>query len=478
MSSIFDRLNSWAKNSITLKLAIIGFIILLLMIPTFLIDELISDRRRLRDNAQAEVASKFGQEQTFGGPVISVPYSYVVTAQGENGPIESTRTGYAHFLPDDIDIDGSLRPEERHRGIFVAILYNTTFTVSGSFDRFNVDALNLPDGALRWEDALFTVGISDMTGVNAAIDLSLTAGDSARRTYDLGPGTVTKDIFDSGANVPIDITGEEDRLTFELALDLNGSTGLYFRPFGKTTRVNLDAAWPDPSFNGTYLPRASKVSGEGFSADWEVLQLNRNYPQQGTGAFTPRLTGVDYNYMNRYIETEPNYSDDRFGVRLLLPVDEYSKIYRSTNYALLFIIITFLTFFFIEVLNRRRVHPIQYILIGAAVILFYVLLLSISEHQYFDVAYWISALAITALITGYSAAVLRNAKLTALVGSMLVVLYIFFYSLLQLQDFALLIGSLGLLIILATIMFLTRNVDWYHLNRTTDEDELPPVDSV
>ena len=469
MSSFFDRLNAWAKSSITLKLIIIGFIISLLMIPTLLVDELVYERRQLRDNAQAEVAGKFGQEQTFGGPVISVPYSYVVTTQGQKGPIQSTRTGYAHFLPDGIDIKGQLTPEERHRGIFLAILYNTTFSVNGSFTGFNVDALNLPDGALKWGDALFTVGISDMTGVNAEIDLALSSPTGGTATYSLGPGTVTKEIFSSGANVPIDISGDEDELTFSFALNLNGSSGLYFRPFGEKTTVNLTAAWPDPSFNGTFLPKATDVTESGFAADWEVLQLNRNYPQQGLGAFTPNLHSGIYDDMRT--ETIGGHTDDRFGVRLLLPVDEYSKIYRSTNYALLFIIITFLTFFFIEVLNRRRVHPIQYLLIGAAIVLFYVLLLSISEHQYFDVAYWISASVITALITGYSAAMLRNAKLTALVGGVLLVLYVFFYSLLQLKDFALLIGSLGLLLILAVIMFLTRNIDWYNLGKGGGIDE-------
>ncbi|OAV44089.1 cell envelope integrity protein CreD [Lewinella sp. 4G2] len=453
-----DRFTSWTKTSLTLKLAIIGFIILLLMIPTFLVDELISDRRRLRDSAQDEVAAKFGGEQTVGGPVISVPYKYSIESTNAAGqPVSTPYTGYAHFLPDAIDVKGELVPEQRKRGIFVAVLYNTQFRVSGKFSGFNAAALGIPEDALQWEDAIFTVGISDMTGVDAEIDLQL-----ADDTYSLGPGTITKDIFPSGANTPITVTGEEEELAFDFALNLNGSSGLYFRPFGVKTSVEITSAWPDPSFAGTYLPQTSEVTADGFVATWEVLQLNRNYPQQGTGAYTPRFN-VNSRYDYGIDGANTSYGEDRFGVRLLLPVDEYSKIYRSTNYALLFIIITFLTFFFIEVLNRKRVHPIQYILIGAAVILFYVLLLSISEHQHFALAYWISAAAITLLITGYSYAVLRNFKLTGLVAGLLIVLYVFFYSLLQLQDFALLVGSLGLLLILAVIMYLTRNVDWYNL---------------
>ena len=466
--SLLDRLNTWAKTSITLKLAIIGVMILFLMIPTFLVDELIGDRRRLRDSAQNEVAAKFGQEQTFGGPVISVPYSYNVATQGNDGKlIQSVRTGYAHFLPENMEIDGELIPEERRRGIFVVVLYNSRFTVKGNFNGYNAAALNVPEDALNWEDAIFTVGISDMTGVAAEIDLRF--GDS---TLSMGPGTITNDIFSSGANIPIDITGAEGRTDFSFSINLNGSSGLYFRPFAAKTTVTLASTWPDPSFDGTFLPKGHDTGAEGFAASWEVLQLNRNYPQQGTGPYVPRMYSsgrAAYSYDEYDTEPAGGYGEDRFGVRLLLPVDEYSKIYRSTNYAILFIIITFLTFFFIEVLNKKRVHPIQYLLIGAAVILFYVLLLSISEHQFFDLAYWISAVAITALITLYSYAVLRNARLTAMVGGVLLILYVYFYSLLQLQDYALLVGSAGLLLILATVMYLTRNLDWYNVGRVEEE---------
>lgn len=467
-----QKFNTWIKSSVTLKMVLVGFIILLLMIPASLVDDLIRERRNLRDSVQDEVASKYGREQIFGGPVISVPYSYDVTkiviVNDKERPNTTTFSGYAHFLPNEIFIDGEVLPEEKSRGIFVAVLYKAKFTVRGVFEGFNEEVLGIPEGSLKWEDALFTVGISDMTGVDAAIMLDLNG-----ETYNLGPGTVTKDVFTSGASVPVDLSDQLDNVTFDFAMDLNGSSGLYFRPFGVITTVDLKSTWPDPSFTGGFLPQASDVTEEGFTTTWEVLQLNRNYPQQGKGSYLPKLGNGQFRY-NRGSGELIGYDDDRFGVRLLLPVDEYSKIYRSTNYALLFIIITFMTFFFIEVLSSRRVHPVQYILIGAAIILFYVLLLSISEHKHFDFAYWVAAVVITTLITAYSAAVLRNAKLTALVAGTLITLYVYFYSLLQLQDFALLIGSIGLLIILAIIMYLTRNIDWYNINR---DDSPPPVRS-
>lgn len=441
--SLFERLNNWARRSITLKLIIIGFMILFLLIPTSMLDSLIFERQQLRDEAQREVASKWGMDQTIGGPVISVPYRYEVPTQDDK---TTTRAGYAHFLPDQINVTGDLSPQERYRGIFVVVLYNTKLSISGNFDGFNAAALSIPEDALQWEDALFTVGMSDMTGVQSAINLQL--GDT---TLALGPGTVTKDVFPSGASVPIDLTGAENNLDFDFSLDLNGSSTLFFRPFGKATTVSLSGGWANPSFDGGFLPQQREITADGFTANWEVLQLNRNYPQQGINNF------VNSGSLN-----------DNFGLRLLLPVDEYQKTYRSTSFAILFIFITFLTFFFIEVLNKRRVHPIQYLLIGAAIILFYVLLLSVSEHLLFNAAYWISCVVIVSLITMYSWFILRNRKLTLLVAGMLVILYIFFFSLLQLQDYALLVGSIGLLLILATIMWLTRNIDWYALNQEDD----------
>lgn len=460
-NSLLNRANDWARRSVTLKLLIVGFLILFLLIPATMLDGLIYERQNLRDSAQREVASKWGLEQYVGGPVVSVPYSYSYLGP-ENKMLVSS--GYAHFLPNEIDIEGTVVPEERYRGIFVVVLYNTKLRIRGRFGDFDANALSIPASSLNWAGARATLGISDMTGVQSALNLQL-----ADTTYSMGPGTITPDLFASGASVPVRIAGDEEQLEFSLDLDLNGSSALYFRPFGRATKVNLQGTWADPSFAGSFLPKARSIEGNNFTAQWEVLELNRNYPQQGIGGFTPKINS----YLGRNSlgsEYEQPDTEDRFGVRLLLPVDEYKKTYRSTRFAILFIFITFLTFFFIEVLNRRRVHPIQYLLIGAAIILFYVLLLSISEHLRFNAAYWISCMAIVILISVYSWFILRNAFLTRLVAAVLLVCYLFFYSLLQLQDYALLIGSLGLFAILATIMYLTRNIDWYNLNREVGEE--------
>ena len=451
--SFFDRVNTWARRSVTLKLLSVGFLMLILLIPASMIQNLIRERENLRDTAIREVSSKWGLNQTVAGPVISVPYTTIDV--GEDGKTFS-RSGFAHFLPDLVEVDGDIKPEQRYRGIYVVVLYNTKLQVKGQFGELNAAALQVPEDDLHWEDALFTIGISDMAGVQTAIDLRIND-----QNYSFGPGTVTNDVFDSGASVAINLTEKADLLNFSYKLDLNGSSDLFFTPFGKESRVTLEAPWSNPSFEGAFLPDEREVTDQGFTASWQVLQLNRNYPQQGEGAYIKQASSKVNNYSSYKGGDEVRRSSNAFGVRLLLPIDEYHKTMRTAKYAALFIFITFLTFFFIEILNKKRLHPIQYILVGAALILFYVLLLSIAEHLNFDKAYWVSCIITLLMISGYSAFALNNKKLSLLIGGLLLLLYGFFYSILQMQDYALLMGSLGLLLMLATIMYLTRNIDWY-----------------
>lgn len=451
--SFLDRINRWARYSVTLKLFVIGILILLLLIPVTMVTSLIRERENIRDEAVREVSAKWGGDQSVAGPVISVPYRST-HLNDESKPV-ITR-GYAHFLPDSVNIKGQVDPQKRYRGIYLVVLYNAQLEISGRFSALNAEALTVPEEDLQWEDALFTIGISDMKGIEEAVPVRI--NDT---TYQFGPGTVTNDILASGASFPIVLPREQaTAIDFSFRLNLNGSSSLHFTPFGKSTTASIQSSWPDPSFEGAFLPDDRNVSADGFSANWHVLQLNRNYPQQGEGPYisnSPQVPTDPYSYKYDAFRASTN----AFGFRLLLPIDEYQKTMRSAKYAAFFVLITFLAFFFIEVLNRKRLHPIQYILVGAAIILFYILLLSISEHFSFDSAYLIACAIILALITGYCSYILQNRRLTWMMFGILALLYGFFYSLLQLQDYALLLGSLGLLLILATIMYLTRHIDWY-----------------
>lgn len=456
--SFFEKLNTWARRSITLKLISIGILILILLIPSSMISSLIYERENIRDEAVNEVSSKWGDAQTIGGPVLTIPYYSRET--DDKGKVYTT-TRYAHFLPDDLNINGTLTPEKRYRGIYVVVLYNSVLQIKGSFSYPNLDPLNIPESDFIFKDAFISIGITDMKGIKENINFKL--NDT---TYAFNPGIATHEIFMSGASFPVNFQ-KADNYNFSFTLNLNGSSNIKFLPFGKETKVTLNSSWQSPSFEGYNLPDDRTVNEKGFTATWKMTQLNRNYPQQGLGAYIgsndPNDSGINY--------SDQNYA--AFGVRLLLPIDEYQKTTRSVKYCLMFIIITFLTFFFVEVLNRKRIHAIQYLLVGFGVCLFYVLLLSISEHLKFNNAYLIGCISILTLITFYAWYIFRNAKLTAIFSGMLALLYGFFYSLLQLEDYALLLGSIGLFLILATIMYLTRKIDWYGISSRDEKEDAP-----
>ena len=238
---------------------------------------------------------------------------------------------------------------------------------------------------------------------------------------------------------------------FDFILKLQGSQNMSFIPLGSTTKVNITSNWPSPSFNGNFLPDRREVTNEGFKANWKILQLNRNFPQAWIGT-----------------NQSEKMNNSAFGVDLILPLDDYQKSMRSAKYAVMTIALTFLIFFLVEILNGRKIHPFQYALVGLALCLFYILLVSISEHSNFNLAYSISTFAIVSMITLYSLSIFKVRKLTILMVITLIGIYGFLFVTLQLADYALLMGSVGLTLILGVTMYFTRNINWYKLNIETD----------
>jgi inner membrane protein len=292
-----------------------------------------------------------------------------------------------------------------------------------------------------FDKAEFVIGIDDLRGIEQQVVLNWN-----NEKVSFNPGVSSSDIVESGINALIPLNpNDSTAYNFSLNLDLKGSQTLYFTPVGKVTDITLSSEWPDPSFNGAFLPDTRDVNDKGFSANWNVLHLNRNYPQI-------------------WKNNSFSIAESSFGIDLLLPVDNYQKSYRSIQYAILFIGFTFLVFFFIEVLNKVFIHPIQYILVGVALVVFYTLLLSISEHLEYNLAFAVSAFATLLLIAGYVRAILKSGKLTLLISGILTVLYSFIFVIIQLQDYALLIGSIGIFLILGLVMYFSRKIDWYNLN--------------
>lgn len=435
--------NQSLKYNIYFKVGTIIVIALLLLIPTGMIESMIQDREGTNQRAIREVSSKWGEEQTLAGPYLTVPYTRYIKEWSKKDSTEKivALTEYIHVLPKALNLSGSIDPEKRHRGIYDIVVYNSKVKLEGEFSKIDFESLDVPLKNIHFDKARFSIGINDLRGIEKQITLSWNDTSSS-----FNPGLITRDIASSGINAGVVLKPKEHlKNTFSFELNLKGSQRLYFTPVGKVTDVSIKSNWNNPSFNGAFLPDSSNITDTNFSANWNVLHLNRNYPQIWKGA----TYGV---------------GNSAFGIDLLLPVDNYQKSYRSIKYAILFIGFTFLVFFFIEVLNKVFIHPIQYILVGIALVVFYTLLLSISEHLKYNMAFIVSALATLLLIVGYVKAILKSNALSMLVTGILTILYSFIFVIIQLQDYALLIGSIGVFLILGLVMYFSRKIDWYNLS--------------
>jgi inner membrane protein len=432
--NILKKSASMIKNSVSFKIITIFFLILILFIPLSMVKDLIREREYRKENVIEEIASKWGRDQTVAGPVLTVPYKKYF--EDKNGTRRFS-VQYMHFLPEHLDVSGKIYPEIRYRGIYEAVLYNAKLEIKGRFAHPEFEALGIRKEEIIESGAFISVGISDMKGIKELTDARIN-----NEPLSMNPGIETNDVLKSGISAKISVPPEGEQTGFHFALSLNGSHQIYFIPLGQITTVDLSSAWASPSFDGAFLPAERQVGDQGFQAKWNILHLNRNYPQY-------------------WIGTRHQVQDSGFGVKLFVPVNVYQKSTRTAKYALMFMVFTFMAFFFSEVMNRIKIHPIQYLLSGFAIAVFYTLLLSISEHLNFDIAYLISSIAVILLIAVYSGSILKNIYLSFMVGGILTVLYAYMYIVLQLEDYALLIGSIGLFVALGAVMFMTRKIDWY-----------------
>ncbi len=442
-------LTRFFKNSVGLRMIIIAVLTLLMLIPVSFVESLITEREARREEAITEVSAKWGGSQTITGPILEIPYRNLVRQERTNdkGVVSSFMeevTDYIHILPESLAVTTVLTPEVRYRGIYQVILYRSKIVIKGTFLMSGMADISVDPDAILWDEAAVSLGISDLKGIKESISVSYNG-----KKYAANPGLLSTQALEQGITIRPKIGGK-DKADFTLELDLNGSTTLAFAPVGRETNVSVEAAWGNPSFIGAYLPESRDVTPQKFTAAWKVLHLNRNYPQVWTG--------------NAYVIKEST-----FGVKLIPAIDEYQKTMRTAKYAIMFLSLTFLAFFMVEVLTRRVIHPIQYVLIGLALVIFYTLLLSLSEQFSFNKAYWTTSIATIALITLYTRSVLANNRATLIIFGILTILYGFLFVILQLQDYALLLGSIGLFVILAVVMYVTRKIDWFAIAKTDTE---------
>ncbi|MEZ5366175.1 MAG: cell envelope integrity protein CreD [Bryobacterales bacterium] len=424
-------------SSPAFRLVVVGALTLALQIPVFLINAIAWERDNTRAEAVREIAASWGQNQQIVGPFLVAPYTYETTEVDDKG-VSRTRTysSYATFLPEQLKVVGDLAVERRYRGIFEAPVYTSTLKISGAFDppdfsRFQISGLNV-----RWDAAQIVFEINDARAVKNSVAL-----DWGGVTIPFEPGVGVRQAERAGIHAPLS-RGITEQTSFSLDLTLAGSQSIRFAPLGRHTDVTLSGNWGDPSFQGAWLPEHD-VQTESFRAVWSIPYLGRSYPEEWIGAGD---TG--------------KIDQSLFGADLIAPVDAYRQTERSIKYAILFLALTFTVIWLFEALGRARVHFVEYALIGAALCLFYLLELSLGEHLGFKMAYLLAAAPIIALVTAYARPVLGAWTRAMSVGGVIAALYGCLYLILQLEDYALLAGSLLLFAALATIMYLTRNIDW------------------
>lgn len=442
-------MRAWTQT-VTAKVLGIGILALLMTIPLMQVNGLVQERQQLREQAITQIAQGWGDEQVLGGPVLVVPTMRQVST-GENQPYQ-LHAGSESMLADTLKMDVAMAVQTRSYGIYSAPVFVATATLSARFRASDLAQFQ-HDSVAAWQagKAELRLPVGDLRGLQEITDVRIN-GKPARfdsSTSRLGPWP--------NVVVPIDLTALDGQpIDVEVSLKLAGTQSLQLLPLARSTDVTMHAPWQDPSFVGAALPLEHQLGANGFSARWHLLDLNRSYGQHWTDADDMQAT----------------LKASTFGVQLYQPVDLYQRNVRAGKYGLLFIAMTFVAFFLFEVLKRLRVHPLQYLLVGAALATFYVVLLALSEQIGFGLAYALAATAVVLIVGGYAMAVLHARRAGALLGGVLGLIYAMLYGLIAAEQYALLIGALVLLAMVALMMYLTRRIDWYAYVPTSTE---PPA---
>lgn len=413
-------------------------LILLLQIPVMQVDGLISERWSTHRAAIAEVTEKWGGPQIVAGPRLLVPLE-ALSEEGQ-GSRRRDDPGFLTLLPDRLDAEADIATEIRYRGIHGIPLYSAAVKLQGTFD-LSVAETVLGGRQARWDQALLVLGVADPKGIRSQAELTV---NGSPVTLQPGAGPLSQSVGGFQGRV-LDLSGNGEA-DFELNFGLAGSEQFSLAPMGRESELIIRSDWADPSFQGNRLPSRREVRTDGFEASWDVPYLSRNYPQA--------WLSVNSDY-------EGHIPASAVGVRLVNPLDSYGQTRRSVKYELLFVSLTLLGYWLFEVLGRVRIHPVQYLFLGLALCLFYLLLLSLAEHLGFLAAYLLAMALVVAEVSFYTQRILRDRRKTWGAGIGVGALYLYLLALVQEQDYALLAGSLGLFLILGGVMYLTRDIDWY-----------------
>ncbi len=430
------------KNSTGMKIALIIVLVLLFLIPLLQIESLVSERKSYKNQVVSEVTRSWGGEQHLGVVFLSIPVLYKDYTQNPKGKLVWEKVW---INPDELNIQADLKAEMRHRAIYQVPLYRALVDIQGSFKRPDIQNLLSADVVqVDWAHASLVMELQDGKGLASLPELTWNDKTLEFKPVSEGPG-----FYFTQLSAPVNLQNVN---SLHIKMDLKGSQTLAFLPAADKSRTIVTSDWPDPGFSGYTLPASREITDKGFKAEWELLSLDRSFPKAWLGhesVYNDRISTLSY------------------GVDMVTPVDLYQTVSRSLKYGFLFILLPFVMIFLMEALTGLRVHVVQYLLVGLTNVVFYLLLLSFSEQIGYLGAYIISALAVTGLLFYYLEAVLKDIKKALIYLPVQIVLYILMYIMLSSVDYALLIGSIGVFIVLAVVMILTRRVDWFQIKSKT-----------
>jgi inner membrane protein len=428
----------------TKRAAFLGLLMLVLLIPLSMIEDLVTERENRKLEVDSEITSQWGGPQTILGPILVVPYRYVSEASDNVSGAPRMGTSQLYFLPKHLEIATEVKAERRAKSIYEVLVYGGTAKLTGDFAGLSKPRADVAPDMIDWNAAKLLIGIADPSAIRG---MTVAIADQA---------PVTEDALQRDASLssslalaaPLNAADVAKPLGFSIGIDFRGSSALRFAPIADVTKVKLAADWPHPDFSGRTLPDDRTITETGFDAIWTLGALTRGFPATWrTGEANP--------------ETLWNTT---VGVTLVEPGDVHQQTDRILKYGALVIALTFATIFISGLFGGKKVHPIQYLMVGTALCLFYLLLLSLSEHIAFLHAYVIASAADIAMIAWYAWRTMSR-KLGYAVAVILTAVQGYIYDLLQMDDYALLAGTIALFVALLAAMIVTRNVDWYRIGK-------------
>ena len=437
-------------------LAVFGLTVLLLL-PLAYFSDLVEERAWLYQEAITNIAERWGGVQTVTGPALIIPYVSRDSYESAHGGGRGTK--HLVVLPKQVSFSANLASQTRYKGIYRYVVYTTPVSISGSYvlpeDGPIADSRNI----FLWDQAFFSVGVSDLKAIGSMGALRWDDGEASS----FAPGAETATLLGPGFHAKAPVRPDRREYDFSMQVSLNGSGGIYFTPVGESTRITVKGDWPSPNFDGALLAGSREVTPEGFTAEWNVPHISRDYPQSGT---LESYTGGGRSVIAAFTA----------GVSLHESVPLYRQIMRSVKYGVLFIGLTFAALLGFELLSRSRLHLAQYGLVGVAMCLFYLVLLSLAEHLAFWQAFALAS-AVCVFMNGlYIAAAFRSALRGLLIALLLATLYGVLYALLQTEEYAILLGTALVVAVVCVLMYLTRHLN--HEGQADGGDDDGPKDAV